>query len=546
MASPSGWWAAAVCWERVERSAWKGRVGNSEGRDHLPWRNPPDRRAFLAHSARGFGGLHAALRNRHPSVLSTPAGTFRCFRVGLDGPAPSFGESVAISAGATPAMALNGADSPGVLLKKYSLTDPLIVKLLEDVDRNNQDNLQGRIYANGAPVQNGREEWQSQFTSLTDMAGWMSASPWYKWKTKKRLPWKLFLHVSIALISMYQIVFLCFSSGQFVRNTTSLLHASMGHFGTKEVYTVQDLVTSVDSSICNVCDFSNYSIEVIDLQDPILLFVETFKDGGEIYNQSASDFSMETVTVEYNIACGSCPHPTQGTLLDFDKDADLQHIRHELRSVHLHFDLSQLSYLEKGRYCLNWDLDIGYEISLVGKNIIAPRIATKASNCGHWPTDPLRIPLVWCNIILLSLSAWSLVLTVRQLSRQAVLYYHVKREAQMLELADPLIHRIASRSHWASLPRSKRQRHLAKFFSIWVIFTACTNILQLIGSFALLLDHGKVGNLGINCVIGLAASCALLNMVSPPRISRTGGPSRVLAMPNAAPEIIASVHEASD
>ena len=400
------------------------------------------------------------------------------------------------------------------LLKYSSLTDPLLVQLLEQAD---QVQIASADHS-GHDLENRfrRKKWASQFTSLTDMAGWMSASPWYKWKLKGRFPVKLFLHFSITILSIIQIVFLTTNTGKVIRNTKTLVNEMMLPV-TSPVYNLTGLLHATNHTMCGLCAFQDDSIVVFDFNQPFELTVETLVDGGQIFNSSKPDFSMDTVSNTYSVYCSDCPNSLSGTSLDTTgmSKKERQTLRHALAKVIVRFGIQQFSYSEGGRYCLNWDIELKYELSLRRGNICMPVIKSKPRHCGHWPRDPVNIPLVWLNIWLLIFSFWSFILVMRQFGRHYHLYSTVRREVRGIEMGSAPTGFVSEQEKrkflrtWNKLSSIRK----TKFFSAWHLWTLSTNVLQIVGSSSLLYKHGQSGDTLINYLIGLAASGALLNMV---------------------------------
>ena len=414
-------------------------------------------------------------------------------------------------------------DSPHSKLLKYSTTDPLLVQLLEQADQlkaadsGNGNGTHAFEDGNGTFRNRSRsKKWSSQFTSLTDMAGWMTASPWYKWKEKRRFPVKLFLHTSIAILSLFQIVFLSTSTGKVIRNTKSLMDGLL-LTEAAPVFNLTGLINAANRTMCEVCAYEKDSLVVFDLKGPFELKVDTLRDGGQIFNTSKPHFSMDTESDVYTVYCSDCPNSLADTGLDtrYMSEEERQRLRHSLSGIGVKFSIEQLTYLEGGRYCLDWEIDIWYAISLRIGTLTQPRIRQKATGCGHWPRDPMYIPLVWVNLWLLLFSFWSFVLVVRQFGRHYQLYSAVTKEIKQIEMGAAHVDLSSEREKrtfletWSKLSSIRK----TKFFSLWHLFTISTNILQTAGSFILLVNHGRSGNVLINTLIGLTASGALLNMV---------------------------------
>ncbi len=164
------------------------------------------------------------------------------------------------------------AASPhGKLLKYKSLTDPLLVQLLEQTDQVSVAGAGNSALAGGIGSSSGRfkkGKWSSQFTSLTDMAGWMSASPWYKWKMKGRSPMKLFLHISIAILSLFQIVFLSTNTGKVIRNTKTLMDDIINPMSSP-VFNLTGLIGATNHTMCGLCSYKEDSLMLFDLKEAL-------------------------------------------------------------------------------------------------------------------------------------------------------------------------------------------------------------------------------------------------------------------------------------
>lgn len=415
------------------------------------------------------------------------------------------------------------SSSPHSKVLKTSTTDPLLVRLLEQADQlklsDARDDVEGGLRRTGSfhSSRLRRKKWSSEFTSLTDVAGWMAASPWYKWKEKGRFPVKLFLHLSIVILSLFQIVFLSTNTGKIIRNTKSFVDDIVVPTSSP-VYNLTGLVGALNRTMCDVCAYEKDSLMIFTINEPFQLTVDKLVDGGQIFNTSRPDFSMDTVSETYPVYCSDCPDSLSDTELDLSHmmDEDRQKLRHSLSSVGIQFSIQQLTYLEGGRYCLDWDVELYYAISLRVGTLSKPKIKTKAAGCGHWPTDPINIPLVWVNAWLLVFSCVSFVLVLRQFGRHYVLYSEVTKQVKSVELGSAGHGAFPTEEEkrnfldtWAKLARFRK----TKFFSLWNLFTMTTNVLQVIGSAILLMNHGRSGNVLINTLIGFAASGALLNMV---------------------------------
>lgn len=414
-------------------------------------------------------------------------------------------------------------NSPHSKQLKYSTisTEPLLVKLLERVDQHQlsaeeaANQRQGHVHMEprrrATSEIRGKNPWSSQFISLTDMAGWMAASPWYKWKMKGRFPMKLFLHIAIAFLSLFQIVFLSTNTGRVIRNTKTLVDELLFP-ASSPVFNLTSLITATNETICRTCAYEQDSLTKFILNQPFRLQLEELKDGGQIYNGSMPNFSMQTETKEYLLNCSLCPyHLLDHTDLDASAmtDKQRQRLRHSLTVLSIHFGMEQFTFLEKGRYCLDWSIDLIYDLTLRRGDLVKPLIKKRADGCGHWPTEPMNIPLVWVNIWLLLFSCLSFLLIMRQLGRQVLLYSTVKKEIKNIEMKSTRDVRMTFDT-WSNIAKKKK----IKFFSIWPFFTLGTNLAQILGSSILISHRGKSGNMFITSIIGLAASGALLNMVS--------------------------------
>ncbi|QDZ21404.1 mucolipin [Chloropicon primus] len=400
-----------------------------------------------------------------------------------------------------------------------STTDPLLVRLLEQADKLSEPDERSRSGASStanALRRLRRKKWSSQFTSLTDVAGWMAASPWYKWKQKGRIPVKLFLHLSIAILSLFQVVFLSTNMGRVIRNTRSFVDDILVPTSSP-VYNLTGLVGALNTTMCDICAYERDSLLVFELTHPFQLTVERLMDGGQIFNTSRPSFSMDTTSETIPVYCSDCPNSLAHTDLDLREKTkeEKQELRHSLSGVGIQFNIQQLTYMEGGRYCLNWDISLYYAISMRLGTLSMPKIETDAHGCGHWPTDPINIPLVWVNVWLLIFSCFSFVLVLRQFGRHYQLYSALTKEVKLMEMGAAyqdigIDHEKQSfLETWSKLKSFRK----TKFFSLWNLFTIATNIMQVIGSLILLLNHGRYGNVLINTMIGLAASGALLNMV---------------------------------
>ena len=177
--------------------------------------------------------------------------------------------------------------------------------------------------------------------------------------------------------------------------------------------------------------------------------------------------------------------------------------------------MEQFTFLEKGRYCLDWSIDMMYDLTVRKSHEVKPHVVKRADGCGHWPTEPMNIPLVWVNIWLLLFSLLSFLLVLRQFGRQFLLYSTVKKEIKNIEMGAAHADFVSEQERksfldtWSKLSSHKK----IKFFSMWPMYTLFINFLQIVGSLILLIHRGKSGNILVTTLVGLAASGALVNMV---------------------------------
>lgn len=250
-------------------------------------------------------------------------------------------------------------DSPHTkILRRYSITHPLVLQLLDHVDQNTPNSQGDDDDVN--ITSGGSQSWASRYQSLSEMAGWLNASPWYKWREKRRFPVKFILHITIAMLCIAQVAVISTRPERFVRNSRNIFSERLETY-CSTVYDIGNLARAMNEAICGMCNFATNAVFVFSLKNAPILTMQTLVDGGKIYNVSEPNFSMDTETTQYSIGCQRCPNALNGTLLD-KAHPDWHKLHYSLRTTRVHFDIEEITWLE-GRYCLNWDIDVLYEVS---------------------------------------------------------------------------------------------------------------------------------------------------------------------------------------
>ena len=363
--------------------------------------------------------------------------------------------------------------------------------------------------------------------NLASEAWWLKQSPWVKWQIRRVIPWKLMLHLLLALLSAGQVIFLSTNQQMYSRGIYRTIRDQLQ--SSTPVATLDDLTDAIEASCQNYQGAMTQLINPINqVADPQLVLT-TFADGGRVYD-TGGEYSLATEVRAYSLNMTKDLQDSpclEGTPLGPEAAGVANRtVARSIVSVDLLYGLQGISHLDRQKVCIQWNIAVTYSFHKRGGAVLPSFSANQVPCEGVVTPNSVHRWTWWTNCILAVLSAISLVLTVRSFCRQYGLFRRVRKQFRELESQTEGV-------TWKGLPKDQKYA----FFNWWVPVTIACNIIMAIVCLSLMAKKERTGNKEEQIGYGLAVFLAWVNLIQYLEFS----PEHyllILTLKNAFPEIL--------
>ena len=330
----------------------------------------------------------------------------------------------------------------------------------------------------------------------------ISLSPIDKYRIYGKFPWKMLIHIMLILATTMQAIVVINSTTDYCRGQERVFYNNMISDSDKEdpdyprvnyIYSISQLREHLRNSLTNFFEFKENSLERVEYENNVTTLSHVVMEIDYI-NKTIDDpgkrneSSVIPINIEFNVTPNYLgPFNDNYTEAEIKEYLDLI----EKFSVLYVFQTYVPFYYEEHLECFGWRIYQEYDFSQRAHFEVSLNIRRMACSDDTELTyyQIIIARFLWVHIIVIFLSAMSLLLTWRNLYQVARIFWaknHVKKD--VLEYK-----------------KSKRT------FSKWALITLMGNILQLLSGVVGLLDKENM-NASTDVLVGFGCMFAYFNI----------------------------------
>lgn len=342
---------------------------------------------------------------------------------------------------------------------------------------------------------------ENEHMSLKDR---LFLSPTQKYKIYGTFPWKMIINIFLIISTTSQIVIVMELTSSYSRSEVRFFHEQFLAEGDKTdpefpsklyLYTINDLISHIQQSIDNYYSLKDKSITEIDYLTPLKdtqIALEFFYQTA-YYNQENKKNYQKAFMINKDDLGPFKP----------DYRSKLREILRLTKFFRLNFTVvTYIPFNSEDNYkCFIWDIKEVY--SFEQRNHYTVSLKTNKRACSEsirsfnqkhkfeLEAKTSIYNLDWIHYIVICLSLVSIILIVKYIHTNSMIYYQLKSKYKKTYVEIKRIghfNQVKQKAKW-NLLSSKDKK---KFFNTWDITALIGNIIQLLGSILLLYKKGSI------------------------------------------------------